>query len=98
MLTMGRREIVAGLLGLLLLPACGAAARAAAQPPVTRPATTPAPAPTQQQPPPAVSFTGTITRTPAAAVRFGPGLDMPVMDLEPAGRAEVFDGWTARAG
>ncbi|HXM59118.1 MAG TPA: C39 family peptidase [Candidatus Dormibacteraeota bacterium] len=88
---MGRREIVAGLLGLILLPACGSAAPAATSP---SPTTTPSPAPTPQ--PPRVTFTGSVARTPGATVRFGPGLDMPVMDIEPAGRSDSFDGWIAR--
>jgi len=83
---MRRREAAAGLLGLLLLTACGAGARpAAARGPVASPSA-----------PPPVPFTGTIARTPGAPVRFGPGTDMPVMDVDPAGRTDSFDGWLTR--
>jgi hypothetical protein len=29
-------------------------------------------------------------------VGYGPGLDMPVLDIDPAGRGETFDGWFRR--
>src|SRR5262245_43440933 len=91
---MRRREAAAGLLGLLLLTACGTGARtAAARGPVASPPPAAAPSPT---PAPPVPFTGAIVRTPGAPVRFGPGTDLPVMDVDPAGRTDTFDGWLTR--
>jgi uncharacterized protein YvpB len=43
------------------------------------------------------TFGGSIAASPVARVRFGPGLDMPVVELAPAGTVEVFDGWFRRA-
>ncbi|HEY7198889.1 MAG TPA: hypothetical protein VIC57_01700 [Candidatus Dormibacteraeota bacterium] len=90
---MSRRDVAAAVLGLLLLPACGAGARTAgaarAAPPTPAATATATPAP-------AISFPGTIVRAPGALVRFGPGMDMPVMDVEAAGRVDTFDGWLTR--
>jgi uncharacterized protein YvpB len=87
---MTKRQVAAALLGLVALSACGATAHAA---PADEPSASPAPSPVLAASPSPVAFGGTITRAPGALVRFGPGLDMPVMDVDPAGRAEVFDGW-----
>jgi len=43
------------------------------------------------------TFSGTIVHAPGARVRYGPGTDMPVMDVDPVGRTELFDGWFRRA-
>ena len=48
-------------------------------------------------PPPALRFGGVIDHAPAARIRFGPGLDMPVIDLAPVGEQEIFDGWFRRS-
>jgi uncharacterized protein YvpB len=42
-------------------------------------------------------FTATIVHPPGARVRYGPGLDMPVLDLDQIGHTETFDGWFRRA-
>jgi uncharacterized protein YvpB len=67
-----------------------------ATPPATAPPATAPPAP-PSPPPVTASFSGTISLSPAARVRFGPGMDMPVLDLAPAGRSELFDAWYRRA-
>jgi len=80
----------------MALCACGATARAAV---AARHAPTPAvpaivaPSPSLTPSPVPVTFGGTISRSPGALVRFGPGLDMPAMDVDQPGRAEAFDGW-----
>ncbi len=95
---MTRRRLVAALLTSVAFCACGGAA-CAAEAPAARPATAvqPSAAPVSRSPAATAgaTFTGTIDRTPGALVRFGPGLDMPVMDVAAAGRGEVFD---ARSG
>lgn len=80
-----RRQALAAVLGLLVLSSCGGTARAAAATP-----TPPSPTPT----PPPATFGATVTRAPGAVVRFGPGAGMPAVDIDPAGRADVFDGWS----
>lgn len=94
------------LLLLALLTACGSAT-----PGVERPAPAPTggieiaeapptplaisdPAPAAPAP---ARFTATIVHAPGARVRFGPGLDQPVMDIDRVGRTETFDGWLRRA-
>lgn len=68
--------------------------------PPTSPAPSPGPtgpAPTMPPTPAATgTFNGSISLAPAARVRSGPGMDMPVMDLEPVGKEEVFDAWYRR--
>ena len=95
---------------LTLLAACGGAATEAARPPAASPAVpaTPTldPAPAGPRPrslaapapstPGHLVFTARIVHSPGARVRYGPGLDMPVMDLDRAGRTETFDGWFRR--
>ena len=66
-------------------------------PPSPAPSPTPTPAPTPVATPttaPATKFFGRISLTPAARVRFGPGLDLPVIDLAPYGTNLTFDAWT----
>src|SRR5262245_45381895 len=82
-------RVAAALAGLLLLPACGSGARSAVPGRATPPVAAPSPAPTA----PPVTFRGPIPALPGALVRFGPGADMPALDIDPAGRAELFDGW-----
>ena len=41
-------------------------------------------------------FSATVVHDPGARIRYGAGLDMPVMDILPVGRSEVFDGWFQR--
>jgi uncharacterized protein YvpB len=96
------RAIASLGLVLALAAACGVPAARAAAPVALRPPppAVPAPAP----PPPAAqapalprTFTATIVHPPGARLRSGPGLDQPVLDIEPAGRTETFDGWFRRA-
>ena len=47
--------------------------------------------------PAAGTVAGTIVPSPGALVRFGPGLDQPVMDVDRVDRVETFDGWFRRA-
>ena len=55
------------------------------------------PLPTASPPPlPSGTFLGRIAARPEAAIRSGPGSDMPVVGGEPAGVAELFDGWFRR--
>jgi len=81
----------------LLVSGCGATAHTAPAVPVVAaspsasPPPSPSPSPTSAPVP--VTFAGTITSSPGALVRFGPGPDMPAMDVDQAGRSEVFDGW-----
>lgn len=63
-------------------------------PPSPAPSLAPVPSPS---PVIATTFTGKVVHEPAARVRFGPGLDMPVLDLVPAGTVLSFDGWFRRA-
>jgi len=77
---------------------CGSAAAAAAArvgaspasppPPSASPSASPTPAPAP------VDFSGSVTAQPGAVVRFGPAPDMPGLDVDLAGRAEVFDEWS----
>jgi uncharacterized protein YvpB len=92
-----QRRVTAVVLCLLVASACRVTAQTAPAPAAraTRavtPSAPPSPSPTPS--PAAVVFDGTITRSPGALVRFGPGPDMPATDVDPAGRAEVFDGWS----
>jgi uncharacterized protein YvpB len=66
----------------LLLAACGAPAVVASH--AVAPAASPA------------TFTGQIVHPPGARLRSGPGLDQAVIDIEPVGRVETFDGWFRR--
>jgi uncharacterized protein YvpB len=91
---MEKRQVAAALLGLLV-SGCGAPAHAAPAAPAPAAGRSAAP-----RPPPSlaptdvpVTFDGTITSSPGALVRFGPGPDMPAVDIDQAGRSEVFDGW-----
>jgi uncharacterized protein YvpB len=88
---MTKRQVAAAVLGLFALSACSATARAAPDAVAATPSLAPSPIPS----PAPVTFGGTITRSPGALVRFGPGVDLPAMDVDPAGSAEVFDGWFA---
>lgn len=104
------RAIVVAV-GVLLISACGrlpgAAENQPAPPPPPIAATAAAPISASDAAPTAPStarpaaftsrFTGTISNPPVARIRFGPGLDMPVLDLEPVGRTETFDSWLRRA-
>lgn len=84
---------------LPVLPAlsgCGAAVPAAPAARATAAAASPsalAPA-APRATPAAVDFSGAVTAQPGTLVRFGPTPDMPGIDVDPAGRAEVFDGWS----
>lgn len=96
-----RRQALAAVLGLLVLSACGGTAGAAARAPTAGPTGTPpppsaapTPSPSPTPAPPAATFSATVTRAPGALVRFGPGPDMPAMDVDPAGRVDVLDGWS----
>jgi uncharacterized protein YvpB len=95
MVGMMTRQAAAVSLGLLTLSACGATAHAA---PAARvgatPAASPTPAPAPTATPVVVDFDGTVTSAPGTLVRFGPGADLPGVDIDLAGRAEVFDGWS----
>ena len=53
--------------------------------------------PTSAPAPVPATFTGTIVHAPGARVRFGPGTDMPVVEVDRVGRTETFDGWFRRA-
>jgi uncharacterized protein YvpB len=87
--------------------ALAAAPAAAATPPAATASTdaspgVPPPSPPAAAPAPAAaavpaSFTGRVVHAPGARVRFGPGLDQPVMDVEPVGRVDRFDAWSRRA-
>jgi uncharacterized protein YvpB len=91
---MRKRRAAAAVLGLLVLAACGATVRAAPARPTPASAVTPSVAqPPPTQPAIAITFAGTVAVSPGAVVRFGPEVDMPAMDVDPVGRAEVFDGW-----
>jgi uncharacterized protein YvpB len=97
--------LAAALMALMALSVCGGAARpdrvaVAHPPPVSRPAGQPTPpaGPAPSPPTAGATFAGTVVRSPGAPVRFGPGMDMPVMDVLAAGSTEVFDGWFQRAG
>src|SRR5215472_14593598 len=100
-----RNRALLSLALLTLLTACSASAGASdrrgggAHQPAPRPSATPSASPAPA-PAPALrsteAFTGTIARSPGAPLRFGPGLDMPVMDVDAAGREETFDGWFRR--
>jgi uncharacterized protein YvpB len=59
--------------------------------PLARPSPSPRPSAT-----PLRTFAGKVVNEPAARLRFGPGLDMPVVDLLPAGSVLTFDGWFRR--
>jgi uncharacterized protein YvpB len=91
---MEKRQMAAVLLGLVV-SGCGATAhaapagRAAAASPFATPSPPASPTPT----PVPVTFRGAITSSPGALVRFGPGPDMPAVDIDQAGQPEVFDGW-----
>jgi uncharacterized protein YvpB len=80
-----------GLLGLVALSGCGAPARVGS--PAVLPSPAAIPSPSDVPSPAAVQFGGTVTREPGTLVRFGPSADMPAMDVDPAGRFDVFDGW-----
>jgi uncharacterized protein YvpB len=99
---------LATLLAVTVLVSCGRAAQLpgwrpdhpatpvpaeVTAPAVPAPAATPAPGAST----PAPIFAGSIALAPAARVRSGPGLDMPVIDLDPVGTRETFDGWFTRA-
>jgi len=64
--------------------------------PSPAPAESPPPTPTPSPTPAVANFAGRISLAPAARVRFGPGLDLPVIDLAPYGAQERFDAWTTR--
>lgn len=68
----------------------------AAPTPAPTAAPTPAPTAVPAPAPAATRFSGRISLAPAARVRFGPGLDLPVMDLAPYGTVERFDAWATR--
>ena len=74
-------------------PAPGGSPSPARPSPAPAPSTSPAPSPS---PAPARTFTGRVVNEPAARLRFGPGLDMPVMDLVPSGTVLEFSGWFRR--
>ena len=57
----------------------------------------PTPSPSPSSPAVSATFTGKVVNQPAARLRFGPGLDMPVADLITAGTVLTFDGWYRRA-
>jgi uncharacterized protein YvpB len=93
---MEKRQVAAVLLGLIV-SGCGATAHAAPPVPPVAAASSATPSPAPSPPPTpmavAVAFGGTITSSPGALVRFGPGADMPAMDIDSGGSSEVFDGW-----
>lgn len=103
------RAIAPLALVLTFAAACGTAAKAAA-PVSLRPPTptvaiaqadpTLAPVAVRTEAPPVLpagTFTATIVHPPGARIRSGPGLDQPVIDIDPVGRTETFDGWFQRA-
>src|SRR5258707_4411857 len=55
--------------------------------PAAIPTVTASPAIPVPQPPAfaATTFTGTIVHAPGARVRYGPSMDMPVLDIDPSG-------------
>ena len=87
------------LLGLAVT-GCGPAAAAASARVGASPASPPAPSaspsasPTPVPAPAPVDFSGTVTAQPGTLVRFGPAADMPGLDVDLDGRAEVFDAWS----
>ncbi len=63
------------------------------------PLPTPSPAPSPRPSPAApTTFSGTVLSEPGARIRFGPELDMPVVDVAPAGSVQKFDGWYRNLG
>ena len=89
------------LAALIALESCGGvvghppAAPSPATSTVPTPPSTASPS-APQTPPAPVTFTGVVTAWPGTLTRFGPGMDMPAVDIEPAGGTETFDGWVRR--
>lgn len=90
----------------MLVVACGdaqpvarssprAAAPVSVASPTIAPALPPSPQGTAPAPIPS-TFTGVVVHAPGARVRYGPGLDLPVMDVDAVGAPETFDGWFRR--
>jgi uncharacterized protein YvpB len=90
-----RRALV--LAALVALSACGGAAPPpAAEPAVSPPAPATSPSSAARPPAAAAEFTAVVAAVPGAVVRFGPGMDMPAVDVDPTGQVDTFDGWVRR--